>query len=75
LGRWPVSTAKEVRIVAAKTIAHEESIRDGKHLKIAQQSECCRSPHLVDGQCVTKAQRKQWERRAAIGDEMLPVRV
>jgi hypothetical protein len=57
-GRWPVSTAKEVRIVAAKTIAHEESIRDGKHLEIARQSECWRSPRLVGGQRITKAQRK-----------------
>jgi len=30
-GRWPVSTEQEVRIVAAKTIAYEESIRDGTH--------------------------------------------
>jgi hypothetical protein len=30
-GRWPVSTEKEVAIVAAKTIAYEEAIRDGTH--------------------------------------------
>jgi hypothetical protein len=30
-GRWPVSTEKEVQIVADKTIAYERSIRDGTH--------------------------------------------
>jgi len=30
-GRWPVSTEKEVRTVADKTKAYEESIRDGSH--------------------------------------------
>ena len=30
-GRWPVSTEDEVRIVAAKTMAYEQSIRNGTH--------------------------------------------
>jgi hypothetical protein len=30
-GRWPVSTEQEVRVVAAKTIAYEESVRNGTH--------------------------------------------
>jgi Peptidase family C25 len=30
-GRWPVSTEKEVRVVAAKTIAYEKSVREGTH--------------------------------------------
>ena len=30
-GRWPVSTEQEVRIIAAKTIAYEKSIRDDTH--------------------------------------------
>ena len=30
-GRWPVSTARDLRTVAEKTIAYEESIREGTH--------------------------------------------
>jgi len=30
-GRWPVSTESEVRTVADKTVAYEESIREGTH--------------------------------------------
>jgi Peptidase family C25 len=30
-GRWPVSTEKEVKNVADKTIAYEKSVRDGTH--------------------------------------------
>jgi hypothetical protein len=30
-GRWPVSTEKQVRVVAAKTIAYEKGIREGTH--------------------------------------------
>jgi Peptidase family C25 len=30
-GRWPVSTEKDVRVVAAKSIAFERSIREGTH--------------------------------------------
>ena len=31
VGRWPVSTVEEVKIVAAKTMAYEEGVRDGTH--------------------------------------------
>jgi hypothetical protein len=31
VGRWPVSTPKEVRIVAAKSIAYENAVRSEKH--------------------------------------------
>jgi Peptidase family C25 len=30
-GRWPVSTEKDVRVVAAKSMAFEQSIREGTH--------------------------------------------
>ena len=31
VGRWPVSTADEVKTVAAKTMAYETGVRDGTH--------------------------------------------
>jgi Peptidase family C25 len=31
VGRWPVSTPEEVRVVATKSIVYEEAIRSGKH--------------------------------------------
>jgi hypothetical protein len=31
VGRWPVSTVEEVKIVAAKSLAYEDAVRSGKH--------------------------------------------
>jgi hypothetical protein len=36
VGRWPVSTPDEVKVVAAKSMAYEDSIRSGKHPGLRQ---------------------------------------
>ena len=36
VGRWPVSTAEEVKTVAAKSIAYEDAVRDGTHPGLRQ---------------------------------------
>jgi hypothetical protein len=36
VGRWPVSTASEVKVVADKSMAYEDAVRSGKHPGLRQ---------------------------------------